>query len=487
MPDMRIILFGVVLGVGLLGSCRVGPNYAPPNLEIPDHYAWADSEQNAPPQEPTRWWKRFNDSTLDALVSQATMDNFDLRIAVERIDQYQAAYGVAASDLYPDISALASYSRARTPGTDVDSFGTSLGGDPYNSWTLGLDASWEIDLFGRIARSIEAAQGDLQAIIEDWRYALVTVRAEVATTYIGLRTLEERLRILETSLEAQQKFVDLLERQFEAGTTTESQVAQAKAVLESDRALVPELGAMLAEQVSSLAVLLGMTPGELSEMLPLQHGIPSPPKHIAVGIPSDLIRRRPDIRAAERNLAAATARIGEAEAMLYPQLSLSGNFGFGASSFSDLFNWSSRAYSAGPSFSWNFFNGDRLKSLVNQQESVTRQALLSYEQTMIQAIGEVESGLVGFVLAAKQRDAMEKAVGQNRLSYELLRQQYDQGVINLLDVLTAEQNLLSAEDSLAQAHGQTAESLVTLYRALGGGWTPESLPALASETKEPSS
>jgi multidrug efflux system outer membrane protein len=480
MHPVRMIMCGGLLS---LSACKVGPNYEPPVTSIPDRYAWTDPEQTNPPAEPATWWRLFHDPVLDDLMARASVANFDLRIAAEQIVQYQAMYGVASADRFPDINAMASYSRERTPSGDLSVPGFADAG-ANNDWVLGLDASWEIDLFGRIARAIEASQGDLQAIIEDWRYAMVTVRAEVATTYIDIRTTQARLNALQANLGAQRRFVELLEQQYRAGTTTESAVSQAAATLASDEALVPEMTALLSQQTAALAVLLGVTPGTLAEALPAVGEIPVPPGEVAVGIPADLIRRRPDIRAAERTLAAATARIGEAKAELYPKLSLTGQFGFTSISFSDLFDWSSRAYAAGPAFSWNLFNAGRFQSLVDRQESITRQALLSYEQTVIGAIGEVESSLIVFICAVQQRTDWYAAVGQARQAYRLTRQQYEHGVTDLFSVLTAQQTLLTAEDSLAQSQGLAAQSLVLVYRALGGGWTAEVLPETVKNTKD---
>ncbi|MDP6602479.1 MAG: TolC family protein, partial [Phycisphaerales bacterium] len=189
-----------VLVFVLLAGCQVGPEYVPPEMSIPDRYAWSDATEKAPPAEPAAWWKRFHDPVLDELITLATINNYDLRIAVERIDQYRAQYGIASADLYPDIGALASYSRNRAAGSDFTNTGFSLGGAPYNSWQVGLDASWEIDLFGRISRGIEAAVGDLQSSVEDWRYALVTLRAEVASSYLTIRTLQARLGVAERNI-----------------------------------------------------------------------------------------------------------------------------------------------------------------------------------------------------------------------------------------------------------------------------------------------
>jgi len=465
-------------------GCQVGPDYVPPDMPLPDRYAWSDADEQTPPAEPAAWWQRFHDPVLDELITIATANNFDLRIAVERIDQYRAQYGIASADLYPDIGVLASYSRNRVPGSDFTDTGFILGGTPTNSWQVGLDSSWEIDLFGRIARGIEASVGDLQASVEDWRYAMVTIRAEVASSYSSIRTLQSRLKVAERDIASQRRFVALVEQQIAAGTETRSALAQAKALLAQTEALIPQLGTSMASELSNLALLLGTTPGPLSSLIPESGQIPDVPNELAVGIPADLLRRRPDIRAAERAIAAATARIGQATASLYPKFTLTGQFGFGASQFSDLFQWASRAYGAGPGITWDIFNGGRLKSVVNQQEAITRQALLLYEQTVLRAIGEVESDLIGFTLSAQQRDDLADATDAAQLAYDLSLQQYERGTIDFLTVITVQQSLLDAEDSLVQARGLCAETMVELYRSLGGGWTNGSLPALASETKE---
>ncbi len=468
-------------------GCKVGPDYVSPEMGLPDQYAWTDAAEQTPPAEPATWWQRFHDPVLDNLITIATANNFDLRATVERIDQYRAQYGIASADLYPDIGALATYSRNRIPGADPTSVGPAFGGTPYNSWQVGLDSSWEIDLFGRISRGIEASVGDLQASVEDWRYALVTLRAEVASSYISIRTLQARLNVADQNIRSQRRFVALVEQQLAAGTTTISKLAQAKAQLAESESLIPQLGASIASEMSNLALLLGTTPGSLSSLIPEAGQIPDVPSELAVGIPADLLRRRPDIRSAERALAAATARIGQATANLYPKLTLTGQFGFGASSFSDLFQWASRSYAAGPGFTWDIFNGGRLRSVVNQQEALTRQALLLYEKTVLQAIGEVESGLIGFALTVNQREDLADATQAAQLAYDLSLQQYEHGTTDFLTVIEVQRDLLEVEDSLMQARGLCAETMVELYRALGGGWTSGSLPVLTSESKESSS
>jgi NodT family efflux transporter outer membrane factor (OMF) lipoprotein len=451
-------------------------------MAMPDVYAWGD-DLSAPPSQPDTWWTLFGDNTLDALMHRASRDNFDVRVAVARVSQYKAQYGVARSDLYPDIGAIAQYTRNRTPGEDYLVAGFSLGGTPYDSWKSGLGASWELDLFGRIARSIEAAKGDLQAEVEDWRYALLTIRAEVAASYVTIRTLQARLGVVRQTLDAQQRLMEVVKLQYDQGTTTQSTLLQVRSRLHEVQAAVPELESVLASVMANCALLLGTTPGVLAEALP-DGPIPTPPTSVTIGIPADLLRRRPDVRAAERTLAAATARIGEAEAYLYPQFTLSGQFGFGASSFKDMLDWSSRAYTAGPQVTWNVFNGDRVRSQINVQESLTREALLQYERTVIQAIGEVESALAGFVLSSQRRRELDLAALDARMVFVQALQRLEQGVTDLDPVITSQQSWLELEDTRAQAEGLAASSLVSLYRTLGGGWTPGELPKELAQAKE---
>jgi multidrug efflux system outer membrane protein len=482
---MRRLLLIAAASVMASAGCQVGPSYEPPLVPIPDEFAWTNGHTESPPSHPAAWWTLFNDPVLNTLITQATANNFNLRIAAERIDQYRAQYGVASADLYPDIGALANYSRNRVPTTDFGQTGSGEG--EFNQWNIGLDATWEVDLFGRISRSIEAAVGDLQAEVENWRYAMITLRAEVASSYLSLRTLQARLEVGNQNIEAQQRFVEIIELQIAAGTATAGALAQAQAQLAQSEAIIPQLGVTMATETANLALLLGTTPGPLTRSIPKGHGLPAVPTEVAIGIPADLLRRRPDVRAAERELAAATARIGQATADLYPKLSLSGSFGFGASQSSDLLQWASRSYSVGPSFSWDIFNGGRVRAVINQQESLTREALLTYEKTVIQAIGEVESSLVGFVLSAHQRDDLKRATASAQLAYDLSLDQYEHGVIDFLEVILVQQSLLEIEDSLAQSQGLCAETMVELYRSIGGGWTTGTLPTLASETKDSSS
>ena len=465
-----------ILAAGLLTSCKVGPDYKRPDLPMPEAWSQAESPNETEGQPDwDRWWACFDDPVLDGLIAEADANNRNLMIAVSRIDQYRAQYGIASADLYPDVKSLAGYSRSRVSDTDFDQSGFSVGG-PFNNWGLGLDASWELDVFGRIARSIEAATAEWEGIIEDWRSVMVTLRADVASSYISIRTLQGRWKVVQANLNSSSTLLKLTRDMENVGTNSLLEVYQAETQYYQFEAQLPRIESQLAREVGNLAVLLGRTQEGLAELLDQDQGIPVPPGEIAIGIPADLIRRRPDLRAAERTLAAATARIGQAEAAMYPSIRLTGSFAFTASSFKDIWNWSSRTYSAGPGISWDIFNGGRLKAAVQEAESITRQALLEYEQKALIALAEVETSLAGFVLSARERDILKMGTVAGHKAVELATMQYSAGTLDFLTVLTAQQALLTLEDERVQASGLAAETLVEVYRALGGGWTPGQIP-----------
>ena len=460
----------------MISGCKVGPDYVRPDLPMPEDWAQARPgiETDGQPNW-DQWWDTFNDPVLNSLIAEADANNRTLQVAVARIDEYRARYSIASSDLYPDIRSIAGYSRARVSDTDFDQAGYSVGG-PFNNWGLGLDASWEIDLFGRIARSIEAATAEWEGIIEDWRDVMVTLRADVASSYISVRTLQGRRKVVLANLEASQKLVELTRNMQSSGANSMLDVSQAEAQYFQFEAQLPRIELQLAREISNLAVLLGRDQEGLAATLEDGGHIPTPPGEIAVGIPADLIRRRPDLRAAERAVAAATARIGASEARLYPTLKLSGSFAFTASNFNDIWNWSSRTYQGGAGVAWDFFNGGRLKAGVEEAEAVTKQALLQYEQKALVALAEVETALAGFALSARERDILTSGSKAGQEAVRLATLQYSVGTLDFLSVLTAQQQLLALEDERVQATGMSAETLVEIYRALGGGWTPGIVP-----------
>ncbi|MEE2908717.1 MAG: efflux transporter outer membrane subunit [Planctomycetota bacterium] len=481
-----IHLLASLLAASALCSCKVGPNYERPDLPVPD--TWAEIRIDAEPEATPdwdSWWSVFNDPILNDLIVEADANNKNLLIAVARIDEYRARYGIASADLYPDVQAFTAYRRNRVSDTDFDQPGYSVGG-PFNNWGIGMDASWEIDLFGRIARSIEAASAEWEGMIEDWRNVMVTLRADVAASYVNIRTLQGRRRVVLENLKSSRKLIKLTSSMEHSGTSSKLQVYQATAQQQQFEAQLPRIDMQLAKEINNLAVLLGRNQGDLAQQIGDGYDIPMPPGEVSVGIPADIIRRRPDLRSAERSLAAATARIGVAEAMLYPRLQLMGTFAFAASNFSDVWNWSSRTYSAGPAISWDFFNGGRLRSAVKESEAITKQALLNYEQTALVAIAEVETALAGFALSARERDILMVGVEAGREALRLATLQYSSGTLDFITLLTAQQQILTLEDELVQAKGLSAETLVELYRALGGGWTPQQLPpSFDEDAKEP--
>jgi NodT family efflux transporter outer membrane factor (OMF) lipoprotein len=463
-------------GFWMLSGCAVGPNYTSPDLPTPP--AWAEIDPSIETTEHPEWemwWDQFDDPMLTSLIKEADANNRNLMVAVSRINEYRARYGIASADLYPDIELATDYSRNRVSDTDYSQAGFGVS-HPFNNWSVGLDASWEIDLFGRIARTIESAQAEWEGMIEDWRDVMITLRADVATSYINIRTLQGRRKVTLENIKSSEHLVTLTHHKEQSGTSSMLEVYQAQAQFYAFKAQLPTIETQLVEEIGNLAVLLGRTQGGLAQSLGEKVGIPVPPAEVAVGIPADIIRRRPDLRSAERTLAAATATIGVAEAQLYPSVTLGGRFALSAAHFSDLWQWSSRSYAAGPSISWDFFNGGRLRAQVEQAESQTKQALLSYEQDVLSALAEVESALAGFALSAQQRDLLTSGVKAARSAIDLATLQYQAGTLDFLTVLDAQQQVLVLEDELVQARGLTAETLVELYRSLGGGWTPGVVP-----------
>ncbi len=466
----------MILITGGPSACRVGPDYERPDLQLPT--AWSQVRSDRETTERPRWetwWEVFGDPVLNDLIAEADANNRNLRIAVARIDEYRARYGIAASDLYPDIKALAAYNRTRVSETNFDQAGYSIGG-PFNNWGLGLDASWELDVFGRIARAVESATADWEGIIEDWRNVMVTLRADVASSYISIRTLQGRRKVVLQNVETTGQFVDLTQRMENSGANSMLDVYQAEAQFYLFESQLPRIDMLLAKEIGNLAVLLGRDQAGLEKQLGTDRGIPVPPGEVAVGIPADLLRRRPDLRAAERALAATTADIGVATANLYPKVRLAGVFAFTASNFDDVWNWASRGYQAGPNISWDFLNGDRLRSAVDEAEAINAQALLNYEQKALEALAEVEAALASFALSARERDILVRGAESGRQAVKLATLQYSAGTLDFLSVLTAQQQLLTLEDERVQATGLAAESLVELYRFLGGGWTPGEVP-----------
>ncbi|MBM4110841.1 MAG: efflux transporter outer membrane subunit [Phycisphaerae bacterium] len=427
--------------------------------------ALADAQGN---EELVAWWTRFGDPALDRLIARADRSNADLGQALSRVRIAQAQLGVAESDLWPDIAAGANYDRIKQNFSQLAAQGVDT--SPYSVWAYGLAmGSWEIDLWGRVRRLIDAANQDLRAGVDDLRSAIVSVRAGVATTYMEVRTLEARMAALESSVSARLQTLDLAARRFEAGTATQLELNRATADLEAEAAKLPGLRSSRAQALGELAQLCGTSVDEVSKELGAG-SIPAAPVAIDAGIPATLLERRPDLRAAAERYSAAVSRIGAAEAAKWPTLTLSGNFYISATDFSGLGDWSNRAYSFGPSLMMPVFTAGRLDAQIAASRAQAELAFNAWRSVLVRAVAEVDSSIAGAVLAAESRDRFERALASASDTERLGRLQYEHGTITLDHLLDLQDALYSVQDAESQARGLAAQSAVALYRALGGGW-----------------
>ena len=463
----------------LSGCATVGPDYAPPKPTMPE--AWNTPIDPALKTRETlvlEWWKLYNDPLLTQLVTEASQGNLGLKEAVARVDEARAQLGIALGEEVPTLDAKGSIGRYRT---SKNNYGL---GKTDTQYAPGISASWEIDLFGRIRRSVEAAGASFQATQEDRTNVMITLYSNVALTYLNIRTYQARLAAASSNINSQKQVMDLTRSKFKYGLATSLDVAQAERVLASSEAAVPPLRIELSKAINTMAVLLGRQPGALYTALSTPQAIPLPPAMVTMGMPVDLLRQRPDIRKAERQLAAQTARIGVAKADLYPSLSLTGTFGYESINTNDLFEPASNVFTFGPSLRWNIFSANTIRNKVKAQDAVARQYMLRYESTVLNALSEVENALRSYVEDRVRLDALKRAVDASRRSVELSTQLYQQGLVNFQDVLDAQRDQFSFENDLATAQGNSAANFVRLYTALGGGWNPEDPTAPAPTLME---
>lgn len=447
----------------LVSACTVGPDYKAPQLDLPS--SWQD-EGSAPPDPAAlaAWWSQLDDPTLDALIATAERDNLDLKMALARLDAYRAALGIASGERLPQVGATASAGRQ---GTSENSFNQGV---TTNTFELGASLSWEVDLFGRLRRSVEAARADLEANSEMVTDLKTSLYANVAASYFEIRTLQERLRVLEDNLNTQEEGLKLAEARLKHGLGSQLEVAQARSLLEANRAQRPALKAALAQVQGALTVLLGQTPQELQ--LDDAGILPEVPPRIALGVPADLLRQRADIRQAERMLAAQIARVGVAEAERYPNFSLTAVLGQQAFEAGDLFDSASTFWGLGASLTQSIFNGSRLRNRVRMEDARAREALHNYEQTVLRALEEVHTGARVYQQQQQQLVHLDKALDAARKSLDAARNLYKEGLVDFQNVLDAQRQQLAIEDQRVAVRGTHAVALTSLYRALGGGWDP---------------
>jgi len=452
----------------------------PPRSEVELPATWRESAAGSSeePAQLANWWGRFEDPLLASLVERAALGSHDLRQAIARMREARAWSAIAGGERLPSIDARASYQRVRNSENTAFSFID----EDYDVFAAGFDASWELDLWGRVAHAVAAAEADFEASVEDARAVALSSGAQAAASYVDVRALQRRLELARGNLDLQQQTVQLVRGRYEAGLVGERDLAQAATNLESTRARVPPLEGALRAAENRMAVLVGLAPGALARELAEPAPIPSGAAQLALGVPAELLRRRPDVRRAERQLVAESARRGVAEAERLPRLTLGGTLGFESEEPGDLIESASSAFGLGPSLRWTLFDGGRLRQRVEVQDARVEQAQLRWEQTILLALEEAENALTAWVREDARRAALEAAAQQARRAVELARTQYREGVADFQAVLGSERALTELDDALAQSQGALASGLVSIYRALGGGFEGEldPLEALAS-------
>jgi NodT family efflux transporter outer membrane factor (OMF) lipoprotein len=465
------------LGALVLSGCAVGPDYEAPEVPVPDAWQSAAVEGLSTGTATLQtWWSALDDPILEGLVQRAQESNLTLQEATARVQEARAILGLARAGRVPDFAVGGSTQRFK--GSDNSQLGQIApnGLQTTNLFDLGVGASWEVDLFGRVRRSVEAADATFEASIEDYRDVLVSLFAEVARSYIDLRTTQTRLKYAEQNIEAQRASFSLTQVMFKEGATAALDVAQAESNLRNSEAAIPQLHIAFNFAVNRLAVLLGETPGSLTAELVNSKPIPSPPEDVAAGIPADLLRQRADVRRAERLLASQTARIGVATAELYPRFSLTGFFGFQSTDFDSMFDSASQTWGVSLPFRWLIFDGGRVRSFIDIEEARAEQQLARYELTLLVAYEEVENALVAYALEQYSTRSFRQAADASRKAVNLVELQYKSGLTDFQNFLDMQRVLFRQEDQLAVSEGQVMQNLISLYTALGGGWDPDSLP-----------
>jgi NodT family efflux transporter outer membrane factor (OMF) lipoprotein len=456
-------------------GCMVGPDYRPPQAALPDRWAGPTPGPAAAPPgiDLARWWTVFDDPTLIALEERAVRSNLDLKLAEARIRQARAARGIAAGALGPTVDGTGAAQRSRSPGLTSSWTDGQTRGVVSSFYEAGFDAGWELDIFGGIRRGIEAADADLLSAVENRRNVLVTLTAEVARNYIELRAFQQRIAIAQDNLATQAHSARLTRQRFEGGFASGLDVAIAGAQVATTASQIPFLESAARQSIYALGILLGREPADLIPELAPASPIPAAPPAAPAGVPSDLLRRRPDIRQAEADIHAATARIGVATADLFPKFTITGSAGVRSGDFSSWLSWTQRFYSFGPSASWRVFDTGRTRAAIEEQEALQEQAVIAYQQTLLRALQEVENALIASAKEQERRESLVSAVAANRKAVSLSKTLYAEGQTDFLSVLDAQRSLFVTEEALALSTSAVSTDLVALYKALGGGWGGE--------------
>jgi len=469
-----IIPLGIMLGsIWWLAGCAVGPDFQEPEVLLPD--AWenaAAADIDTSGAVIVDWWSGLGDTLLVSLIEEARLANLDLAMAVGRISEARAYHQVAGGDYYPQLQASGNMAQVELAPNGPNGAAVAAGAaNPSTNWEFGLGASWEIDVFGKVRRSREATGAQVQASIEDYRDVMVSLFAEVAATYSDIRSLQNRLSYAQDNVTSQRGTMDIVVAREDAGLVPYLDVTRARSNLANTEAAIPLLETALESARNQLATLLGKHPGSLDEVLARPGNVVSVNTEITMNLPAELLRRRPDVRRSERQLAAQTARIGVATADLYPSFSLGGAMTLQAGEFGDLGESDSFGWSLVPGFSWNLFSGGKIRGMIKVEEAKTQQTLAAYEKTVLQALAEVENTLVALRQEEIRRDLLKIAVEASQESVELVHTQYLEGLTDFQSYLDAQRVLFEQQDQMAKSRGLVITNLVNLNRALGGGWS----------------
>jgi NodT family efflux transporter outer membrane factor (OMF) lipoprotein len=493
---MRLLSGFAALALAGIAGCTVGPDFTPPKADTPADWSAAEKATpaanvvtNAAPAE-SAWWTAFNDAELTALLERARDANPNLQMAALRIAEARAQIKAVDARNLPSLSLDSSYARtALSPNGALDVLGGSGGATtasqaastgfpstliplsipPFDLFQTGFDASWEIDVFGGVRRSVESAEAQAQGLVEDHNDVLVSVYAEVARTYIQLRGVQKLIEITQSNLKAQQDAYNLTHAQAQGGETSNLDVESASAEVATTEAQLPALQDEKTRAVNALSLLVGLEPGALEQELDTAKPLPPNPPKVPIGLPSDLARRRPDIRKAETQLHVATANIGVATADLYPKLSLTGSFGLQAIRFSNLGDWASKFYNFGPALSIPVFNGTTYAN-ISVQEARQKEAALNYRTTVLDALHEVENAVSSYGAEQVRVRSLQRAATANEHALSLARQRYQAGLSSFLDVLDSERRLYASQTAVEQSEIAISTDLIAIYKALGGGW-----------------
>ncbi len=472
---MRKIQLFFLLALTLTG-CMVGPNYKRPEVDTPP--AWLVEYKEAKDTANTTWWNQFNDPVLNDLVVTALRENYDLRVATARVEEFYGLYGATRADLFPQIGYDGSASRvqATTKGPIPITPGVS---SKYSLYQAELNASWEIDLWGKIRRATEAAKADLLAAEDARSGVILSLVTSVATAYIDLRSLDQQLEIAQQTAKSREESVRLFELRFKGGNISEMELSQVRSEYYVALAAIPDLEKRIRQQENFISILLGKNPGPITRGKIIDEiALPAVP----AGLPSDLLARRPDIRQAEQALIAANARIGVAKAQYFPSISLTGFFGSVSTDLSDLFTGPAKAWSYAGSLAGPIFTAGKIKGTVKAAQAVQQEALFGYEQAIQNGFREFEDALIDQDRTRVQLDAQAKQVEALATYAKLARIRYDEGYTSYIEVLDAERSLFNGQLSYAQTQDTLLRAFVNLYKAMGGGWVVEadkqsSLPA----------